>query len=106
MGLQSSTSKLFTLDKAAKAMNVLKKIESSHREILDKYIDQMHLNKYEKWKRFNAPKGKKKGKGKRKRISPIKRSRTAGANKLAKEQNIASIETSLSVPDVVNENGN
>jgi len=152
--LQSSTSKLFTLDKAAKeknvkiakkpqraqlfedevfmgifakiigngiedrgkesrekAMKVLKKIESSHREILEKYIDGVHLNKYEKWKRFNAPKGKKKGKSKRKRISPIKRSKTAPAKKMAADK--AAIGTSLSVPDVIenededdNENGN
>lgn len=123
--LQSATSKLFTVDKAAKeknvkiaktpqraqlfedevfmgifaqiigngiedrgkesrekAMKVLKKIESSHREILEKYMDGVHLNKYEKWKRFNMPKTKK-GKKKRKRISPIKRTKTAPASKIA-----------------------
>merc|ERR1711902_3442 len=47
-----------------KAMKVLKKIESSHSEIIEKYMDGMHLNKYEKWKRFNMPKTKK---GKKKR---------------------------------------
>ena len=125
--LQSSTSKLFTLDKAAKeknvkiaktpqraqlfedevfmgifakiigngiedrgketrekAMKVLKKIESSHREILEKYMDGVHLNKYEKWKRFNTKKSKTtKTKKKRKRISPIKRTKTAPASKIA-----------------------
>merc|ERR1712232_385307 len=59
-----------------KAMKCLKKIESAHKDILTKYMDEMHLKKYEKWKKFNAPKGKKKKNSKRKRISPIKRAKT------------------------------
>jgi len=43
-----------------KAMKVLKKIESSHSEIIEKYIDGIHVNKYEKWKKYNAPKKKEK----------------------------------------------
>merc|ERR1712228_328803 len=47
-----------------KAMKCLKKIESAHKDILDKYIDPLHLKKYEKWKKYNAPKGKKKKRSK------------------------------------------
>merc|ERR1712066_1066560 len=68
-----------------KAMKCLKKIESAHKDILDKYMDAMHLKKYEKWKKFNAPKGKKKKKSKNKRISPIKRAKTAHPKKLMKD---------------------
>merc|ERR1712154_223833 len=68
-----------------KAMKCLKKIESSHMHILEKYMDPMHLKKYEKWKKFNAPKGKKKKKSKNKRISPIKRAKTAHPKKLMKD---------------------
>jgi len=89
-----------------KAMKVLKKIEGSHREILDKYMDGVHLKKYEKWKKYNAPKGKKKGK-KRKRLSPIKRTKTVPASKLAKDtlQKPSALPTSNSVPDLES-NGN
>merc|ERR1712228_1155613 len=54
-----------------KAMKVLKKLETTNPDILEQHIDGVFLKKYEKWKRFNAPKGK--GKKKGKRISPIKR---------------------------------
>merc|ERR1712087_917766 len=64
-----------------KAMKCLKKIESAHKDILTKYMDAFHLKKYEKWKKFNAPKGKKKKGSKRKRISPIKRSKSAQTEK-------------------------
>merc|ERR1712129_308470 len=45
---------------------------------------------YEKWKKFNAPKGKKgkgkKGKAKRKRISPIKRMKTVPVQSASKKK--------------------
>jgi len=92
-----------------KAMKVLKKIEADNREVLEKYVDAILLNKYEKWKRFNQPKGSKKG-GKntgRKRISPIKRTKTTPNKKLLakqKESNIAkSMTDALNVPNGDNE---
>merc|ERR1712129_599546 len=66
-----------------KAMKCLKKIESSHKHILEMYMDSMHLKKYEKWKKFNAPKGKKKN-SKKKRRSPIKRAKTTAPKKMIK----------------------
>jgi len=73
-----------------KAMKCLKKIESTNQEVLTQHIAEQHLNKYAKWKKFNAPKSKKgkKGskKGKNKRISPIKRARTAAPKKLLQRE--------------------
>ena len=67
-----------------KAMKVLKKIEHTNSEIIEKYIDPLHFKKYQKWLKFNAPKGKK-GKGKKgskkKRVSPIKRAKTQSSKK-------------------------
>eukprot|EP01084_Bolivina_argentea_P056037 102608_1 len=71
-----------------KTMKVLKKIEMTHNEIIERFIDPMHQKKYEKWKKYNAPKGKK-GKRKRKRISPIKRAKTSKPNKLLLNKNTA-----------------
>jgi len=68
-----------------KAMKVLKKVESTHQHVLEKYIDGVLLSKFEKWKRFNQPKGKKaskKGASKKKRVSPIKRMKTVPPKKL------------------------
>merc|ERR1712154_284308 len=83
-----------------KAMKCLKKIESAHKDILDKYMDAMHLKKYEKWKKFNAPKGKKKKNSKRKRISPIKRAKTAHPKAMLKdvEEHVEPMEATKSAP--------
>eukprot|EP01084_Bolivina_argentea_P004852 9180_1 len=74
-----------------KAMKVLKKIQSTNNEILDKYIDPLHVKKYQKWLKYNQPKGKKGKKGskkKRERISPIKRAKsTAAPKKLLSKEN-------------------
>jgi len=70
-----------------KAMKCLKKIESAHKDILDKYMNPLHLKKYEKWKKFNAPKGKKKKRSKNKRISPIKRAKSHQPKQLLKTTN-------------------
>mmetsp|Transcript_54488 Transcript_54488/g.49045 ORF Transcript_54488/g.49045 Transcript_54488/m.49045 type:complete len:811 (-) Transcript_54488:91-2523(-) len=84
-----------------KAMKVLKKIESSNEEILEKYIDGLHLNKYTKWKKFNQPKGKgkKKGKKKNKRVSPIKRQRTVQPKKLLTKKSAGSKSVGALVED-------
>merc|ERR1712244_190463 len=37
-----------------KAMKCLKKIESTNQEVLTQHIAEQHLNKYAKWKKFNA----------------------------------------------------
>jgi len=73
-----------------KAMKVLKKIEATRPKVLEEYIEAHHVAKYEKWKKFNAPKGKKgkgkKGKAKRKRISPIKRMKTVPVQSVSKKK--------------------
>merc|ERR1712083_1185695 len=87
-----------------KAMKVLKKLETTNPEILEQHIDGVFLKKYEKWKRFNAPKGKGKKKGKRKRISPIKRAKTAKTVTASKGKDTlvkpSTIQASHSVPDL------
>merc|ERR1712130_858863 len=60
---------------------------SAHKDILDKYMNPLHLKKYEKWKKFNAPKGKKKKRSKNKRISPIKRAKSHQPKQLLKTTN-------------------
>jgi len=87
-----------------KAMKVLKKLETTNPDILEQHIDGVFLKKYEKWKRFNAPKGKGK-KGKRKRISPIKRAKTAKTvtGPKAKKETLpkpSAVQASQSVPDL------
>jgi len=59
-----------------KAMKVLKKIEATRPTVLTEYIEAHHVAKYEKWKKFNAPKKSRKGKGKKKRKRIIKRVKT------------------------------
>eukprot|EP00483_Globobulimina_turgida_P001932 UN01934 len=66
-----------------KTMKVLKKIQSKNSEIIDRYIDEYQLKKYEKWLRFNQPKkkGKKGAKKKRERIQ-IRRVKTQGHKRM------------------------
>merc|ERR1712228_1118606 len=80
-----------------KAMKCLKKIESAHKDILDKYIDPLHLKKYERWKKFNRQKEKRRNGVKiKKRISPIKGAKSHQPKQLlktAKEEEVVSKST-------------